>query len=452
MKNIIFLFFLSLSVLTFSQNYTIEGTIEDFPYSKIYLADFYGDQNNIIDSTQTNESGEFEFIFSQNTAVGLYRLIFGNNSFIDLIFNKENIKFTTKNTLPNDNMKIIISIENLLYYDYLFKRNLCQYKLDLLQPLINYYPKTDSFYLLVKTKYNSTQHEFNDYVNGLTQNNPNTFMSKFAAFDNPPLIDPELSPLEQNIFLQSHFFDNTDFTDTALLRSNVISTKIISYLSLYQNQRFTKEQLEDSFMQAVDTIMAKASVNTIIYEFVIDYLISGFEKFDFFRVITHIAENTEVDKLCVKKENTSELENRIEILKNLAIGKQAPEIHTTDLPGNEINLEELDFDNTLIIFWASWCPHCKKVLSEIKQIYDKQDKKTLEIIAISIDTSKTELTNYLLKGDYNWINICDFVGWDSQPAKDYGIYATPTMLLLDRNKKIIAKPGSAYELEKEMSD
>ncbi len=211
MKNIIFLFFLSLSVLTFSQNYTIEGAIEDFPGSKIYLADFYGDQNNIIDSTQTNESGEFEFIFSQNTAVGLYRLIFGNNNFIDLIFNKENIKFTTKNTLPNDNMKIIISIENLLYYDYLFKRNLCQYKLDLIQPLINYYPKTDSFYLLVKTKYNSTQHEFNDYVNGLTQNNPNTFMSKFAAFDNPPLIEPELSPLEQKTFLRSHFFDNIDW-------------------------------------------------------------------------------------------------------------------------------------------------------------------------------------------------------------------------------------------------
>ncbi|MCK4639122.1 MAG: DUF4369 domain-containing protein, partial [Bacteroidales bacterium] len=334
MKNIIFLFFLSLSVLTFSQNYTIEGTIEDFSGNKIYLADFYGDQNNIIDSTQTNESGEFEFIFSQNTPVGLYRLIFGNNNFIDLIFNKENIKFTTKNTLPNDNMKIINSIENILYYDYLFKRNLCQYKLDLLQPLINYYPKTDSFYLLVKTKYNSIQHEFNDYVNGLTQNNPNTFMSKFAAFDNPPLIDPELSPLEQKKFLQSHFLDNIDFTDTALLRSNVISTKIISYLSLYQNQRFTKEQLEDSFMQAVDTIMAKASVNTVIYEFVIDYLISGFEKFDFFRVITHIAENTEVDKLCVKTESISELENRIEILKNLAIGKQAPEIQTTDLPGN----------------------------------------------------------------------------------------------------------------------
>ena len=452
MKNIIFLFFLSLSVLTFSQNYTIKGTIEDFPDSKIYLADFYGDQNNIIDSTQTNESGEFEFIFSQNTPVGLYRLIFGNNNFIDLIFNKENIKFTTKNTLPNDNMKIINSIENILYYDYLFKRNLCQYKLDLLQPLINYYPKTDSFYLLVKTKYNSIQHEFNDYVNGLTQNNPNTFMSKFAAFDNPPLIDPELSPLEQKKFLQSHFLDNIDFTDTALLRSNVISTKIISYLSLYQNQRFTKEQLEDSFMQAVDTIMAKASVNTVIYEFVIDYLISGFEKFDFFRVITHIAENTEVDKLCVKTESISELENRIEILKNLAIGKQAPEIQTTDLPGNEINLYELDFDNILIIFWASWCPYCTKILSEIKQIYIEQDKKNLEIIAISIDTSKTELTNYLLKGDYNWINICDFVGWDSQPAKDYGIYATPTMLLLDRNKKIIAKPGSAYELKKEISD
>ena len=51
-----------------------------------------------------------------------------------------------------------------------------------------------------------------------------------------------------------------------------------------------------------------------------------------------------------------------------------------------------------------------------------------------------------------WLNICDLKGWGSPIAKDYNVFATPMMFLLDENLKIVAKPLDVRELEKLLRD
>ena len=46
----------------------------------------------------------------------------------------------------------------------------------------------------------------------------------------------------------------------------------------------------------------------------------------------------------------------------------------------------------------------------------------------------------------NWINVSDLKGWNGIAVKDYFIYATPTMFLVDKQKKIIKKPLTIEEL------
>lgn len=36
----------------------------------------------------------------------------------------------------------------------------------------------------------------------------------------------------------------------------------------------------------------------------------------------------------------------------------------------------------------------------------------------------------------DWLNLSDLNGWEGKAAKDYFIYATPTMFLLDDNKNL----------------
>jgi thiol-disulfide isomerase/thioredoxin len=113
-----------------------------------------------------------------------------------------------------------------------------------------------------------------------------------------------------------------------------------------------------------------------------------------------------------------------------------------------VNLYDIDSKYTLVIFWASWCPHCNEMMPKILNIYQSSiDQKKMEIMAVSIDKDNIEWQQNLKEHQFTWINVSDLKGWDSQAAIDYNIYATPTMFLLDRNKKIVAKPITFEELK-----
>ena len=66
--------------------------------------------------------------------------------------------------------------------------------------------------------------------------------------------------------------------------------------------------------------------------------------------------------------------------------------------------------------------------------------KKVEIYAISIDTPRLDWENFVQTNDLRWINVYEENGWLGKSAKQYNLYATPTMFLLDRDRKIISKP------------
>ncbi len=116
-----------------------------------------------------------------------------------------------------------------------------------------------------------------------------------------------------------------------------------------------------------------------------------------------------------------------------------------------MKLSNISAEYTLVLFWASWCPHCSSLLSAVKGIYDEYRDKGLEVLAISIDKERSEWQNAISKRQYRWINFSELNGWDGKSAKEYGVWSTPRMYLLDREKRIISKPATAGELEESIS-
>jgi len=72
-----------------------------------------------------------------------------------------------------------------------------------------------------------------------------------------------------------------------------------------------------------------------------------------------------------------------------------------------------------------------------------------------METSKSKLAflkkfwlNFIKNKNLNhWINASDLKGWEGKTAVDYFIYATPTMFLVDENKKLIEMPKNVEELK-----
>ena len=68
-----------------------------------------------------------------------------------------------------------------------------------------------------------------------------------------------------------------------------------------------------------------------------------------------------------------------------------------------IKLSEIASEKTLIIFYASWCPHCQTLLPQIYDLYKKQKEKKFEVLAVSIDTSKTDWLNFIKTNKLGWL-------------------------------------------------
>ncbi len=435
MKTIITFLFLFPSIV-FSQNYKLAGTIHEYKNQKVYLLGLKGDRSVMIDSVKTSNYGQFTFELDQNTPKGIYRLGLENREYLDIIFNKENIDFSTHISDVFNKLAFNKSVENKVYLSYLQKRNYDQYRMELLQPVISYYPMNDKFFPVVLSEFSSIQDSLHYFTDKLIREYPNTFASTLIKIDERPLLNPMETQAEQQEYVKKYFFEGKDFSDTALLHTNILTSNILNYLSFYQKRELTKDQMEAEFIKAVDVILPAMKKNRKIYEFVIDYLIGGFEQFGFNKVITHIASQTPVDEDC----ENEELKHRLETLKKLIPGNKAPEIEIGD-----IKLSKIKKKYTLVLFYASWCPHCNEIIPELQAFYT-DFKPNVEVVSISIDTSKTEYKSYVNKVKMQWLNECDFKGWDTQAAIDYGVYVTPNMFLLDEEKKIVARPTSIIEL------
>jgi thiol-disulfide isomerase/thioredoxin len=139
----------------------------------------------------------------------------------------------------------------------------------------------------------------------------------------------------------------------------------------------------------------------------------------------------------------------LEGYEKMAPGKKAPDILIPEEDGRQLRLYDLDHDYILVLFWASWCPHCTSFLKQLNTWY--RDKSIdIEVFAVSIDTSRFAWEEQCMIGSYPWINTLSNAGWDGKAPKDYNVYATPMLFLLDRERKIIAKPLTFKEFKKEI--
>lgn len=452
---LIFISFVNLSV--FSQTYTIHAHISGLPVNKIVLTRVHGDELYTIDSL-ISTTGNFSFILPNHAPVGLYRIILGKTKraefmggppqSVDLILNKENVTFQTNFNYPADSLFIIESEENKIYHSFLRDFNQLEYRIQQIYPLLSNYPKTTDFYSQIVSEFHEIQKMEGQLIEETTRRFSGTYASKLIRLYRNPFLNGNQTEMERVIFMREHFFDHLEFTDTLLINSNIYTKKIIDYLSLYRNSNLVQSEQEDIFIEAVDHILSQTNQNRNVYEFILNYLIEGFEKFKFEKVLTHIADNY-MDESC-ETDNKSMVRKRMDAYRRMAIGNIASEIILEDVNGDLVALSETEHKYTLVLFWSSTCPHCNSMLPKLQKWYTRDREIDIEIFAVSIDSSKTEWQNIIQMNNFPWINCIEQGGWEGKAAADYNLYATPTMFILDNNREILAKPVTFYEFLKDL--
>lgn len=125
-------------------------------------------------------------------------------------------------------------------------------------------------------------------------------------------------------------------------------------------------------------------------------------------------------------------EEAAELLKKLdRVGKPfALDFRAVD--EREVDLSKLKGKVVLVDFWATWCVPCVSELGTLKAAYEKLTPQGFEIVGISFDQQKEDLTRFLVKEKIPWPQYFDGKGWKNKFGQEFGIGSLPTMWLVDR--------------------
>lgn len=122
------------------------------------------------------------------------------------------------------------------------------------------------------------------------------------------------------------------------------------------------------------------------------------------------------------------------------VGYQAPNATVLDMQGNPVQIASLISQNkvTLVHFWTTWCPYCKREMPYLRTLYAQYKDKGLGIVAISFNEKPSVVQNYVKN------NSPQYPVYTDEPIvahKAYQVYVIPVTFVVDQNGIIRQKIG-----------
>jgi cytochrome oxidase Cu insertion factor (SCO1/SenC/PrrC family) len=449
MKKTLSFFLLLIPLMLGAQDFNVTVSIKGAENRPVRFAQFKDLDFQVVDTTRADENGRVNFLLAPNTPKGLFRIYTGKDEYFDVIFGREDIEMEIDYNDAENGMNVIQSFENKAWYAYLDMEFDVMNRMEMLTPLVSHYPEgalKDS----AIAEYNRMQQELLRKVREICDEAPQSLACHMAAVRKPPLMPAAIPSTQRLAWLQENYFAGLDMNDTMLLNTTVYADKVIDYIGTYGDRNLTQSELEDRFIVAIDKLMTYVQPELGVYSYIVQYLVNGFERYKFEKVLNHIAENYITEFSCGDEDQKKAVEKRLESYRRMAVGKQIPEFSVPDADGNLITLASLQAPHHLLLFWSSTCPHCTQMLPELEKMYQGKLSQQMDILAVSLDKDKAAWQEVLKTGNYPWVHVSELQGWNAKIANDFHIYATPTMILTDAQGKIIAKPITLPELRTEL--
>jgi peroxiredoxin len=131
---------------------------------------------------------------------------------------------------------------------------------------------------------------------------------------------------------------------------------------------------------------------------------------------------------------------------------ELPNITLTSIEGKKINFQEAAAsDNVVIVsLWATWCVPCLKELDAISEVWDEwQDETNVELIAISVDDSRTIKRVKPLVNGKGW-DYTVLLDTNNDLKRALGASTVPLTLLVKNNKIVFTHSGYTPGYENEL--
>ena len=462
MKKIVFTAILLLFMVStiIAQSYKIEVNIKNVTDSMLLMAVYSGNEKYVRDTAFIDKKGKA--IFTKNKALdaGIYIIAMGGNQLFDFIVSDENQDFAIFTEKDNyiDNLKFENSIENeefAKFNRYMFEK---QQREDELRSMVIKNPGDAKVVEKAELESNLLNKEYHAYVEKIGQEFPNSLLRLLAkTLDKPEIPDFDIDKanpkydsiytMKYYLYSKQHFFDNYDFTDKRMINTPVFLPTVNYY---FDN---VLVQVPDSIIPMLDVMLKKAEPNPTMLRFIAGNLFNKYMSSDIMgmeSIVVHLVDNYylkgklgEHDAQWLAQAKEFADKNR-----NTLIGKQASDLKMQNIAGQYESIYSHESSYILLYFYEPNCGHCKTETPKVYNVYKKYKDKGFEVFAVYTQHDKNEWTEYIKQNElFDWVNVWD-PNNDNNFRFKYDIYNTPTLILIDKDKKIIGRRINAESLNK----
>jgi thiol-disulfide isomerase/thioredoxin len=279
--------------------------------------------------------------------------------------------------------------------------------------------------------------------------------SKIAlAYYRPVVPDYGMPDGERFKIFRENFWTYFDPNDSLFFYSPVLIDKFEEWVYLHHHHKDSIAGLyldREDIVTGINSFIEKIDRNDQNKQAVLNYVLKKLDadKDDkrLFLAIYDRWLKPEMGSCELQSEEAKKWHDKANLYRDVQIGSLAPDF---DIVPGMLRMHQVPAEYTLLVFWASWCPHCVQEIPKIKAFLGNYaGKEKIHPIFISLDEDDTSWRSFIEKaGLTNYIHVCEYKGWKSDVVKRYNVYATPTLILLDKNKRIVLKPLFIEQVEK----
>lgn len=450
-----------------TEGYEIRVKMRNYPDSlnHLLLLGRYNWSAQYITDTARYDAGSGTYLFqgSQPKEGGMYLIITADKQYVDFIFDQDQ-HIGIELEYPNlfSSIKFENSPENDAYQAFAEKGKDDFETMNRLQQEYKQASaeKDTSAEKRLRGEINALYEKMAEDRQAFSDQNPGNLMSAIfnaqKEVDVPPAPDrlpEEEKRMWQYEYYKNHYFDNFDLCDDRLLRTPLFYQRVKSF-----HDKVLYMQSPDSIKYAWERLIEKAKCNKEMFKMLVWYPVDEYQRSEIIgqdAVWVYLAKKYYLggQAYWASPSIVENFRKRINRVEPLLIGNKPKEFYCPDStigqPGqNWVSVFSSPKRYTVIIFWSLSCGHCKTAMPQWHKLYMEKGREwDFEVIAICKDFDIPAWKKYIQDHDLGgWINLNG-----KESNLDYNdawdITTTPTVYVLDREKRIVTKKIDAEYLE-----
>lgn len=466
MKKYILYFLATVCAATgFAQGYQITLQAPQYKKGIAYLTYYMGPNLNVADSAAISVTGTAVFKGPNKLPGGIYVIVFPEKRLrTEFLIDKEqkiNIKADTTDFL---NKTIVTgSKENLLYVQY--QKYVLQKGRQLEQERTAYaMSATAADSALHEKNYNQFNKELNNYRENISKTQPASMMAALLKAMKEPTV-PIARPVTRQDstfnyhYYKNHYWDGVSFMDERVIRSPFFLPRLERYY------REIIPQISDSIIKDVNYKLLLARNCPEMYKFLLNWLTDEYINPKYMgqdAVFVHLFENYHSKGLTswLNEKQLDAISRRAYMVMSNLIGEKAANLDMLDAAGKPSALYDLKAEYTIVCFWDPNCGHCKEEVPRLDSIYQASWKKhDVKVYAVLTpddkENVKPEWEKFISQHKLSeWTNVykpkemeeAEYAAQKPGFRQLYDVIMTPTIYLLDKDKHIIGKKLTIFQL------